>query len=87
MLTSGLKTALSPLNLLNLGIYLIQVQALTICERIHGREGDVEPLGRVVDREDIDARSVERQLPAGPAARRVEPGHGGRAPDVRETGE
>ena len=87
MLTSGLKTALSPLNLLNLGIYLIQAKALALCKRIQRRKGDVEALGRVVNREYIDARSVERQLPAGPAARRVEPGHGGRAPDIREAGE
>lgn len=56
-------------------------------EVLHRLERDVEPLAAGVDREDVDGRVVERQLPARAAERGVETGDVGRAADVGEARE
>ena len=86
-LDTHLETALGLVNLLRRRVDATQEHRLAARKRVHRLLRNVEPAVGVVDREDVDALALVRQLPARPALVRVPSRDRGRAADVGEVGQ
>lgn len=82
-----LQSAQAFVNLADHSIYSTQGNRLSSSQRVHGLEGNVEPLAGPIDSQHVDGATAPRGRPTSAAVGRVPTSHGLNASDVGEVRE